>query len=120
MACRVLLSLVVAMTLAGCASTTKRGKAELDVGMNIAQVRETLGAPDDRSFRENNEAWQYHDIVGFGQCEYLTAWFTNGLLHAVTTRRGGSVAGCGLGSTPVDWGQMPKPSIDVTVKTTEK
>jgi hypothetical protein len=112
--------LVIVISLAGCASTTKRGKAELDVGMTIAQVRAALGAPDDRSFREINEAWQYHDVVGFGQCEYLTAWFTNGILHAVTTRRGSSVAGCGLGSMPVDWGQMPKPSIDVNIKTTEQ
>lgn len=99
----------------GCASTTSRGKKELNPGMTTDVVRKLLGQPDDRSFREMNEAWQYYDVVGFGQCEYLTAWFTNGVLHAVTTRRRSSVAGCGLGSTPVDWGQMPKASVDVNV-----
>jgi hypothetical protein len=94
--------------LLGCASTTARGKEALNPGMTTAQVKELLGSPDGRSFNETNEAWQYQDIVGLGQCEYLTAWFTNGVLKTVTTRRGGSVAGCGLGSTPVDWSQMPK------------
>ena len=94
--------------LLGCASTTARGKEALNPGMTTAQVKELLGSPDGRSFNETNEAWQYQDVVGLGQCEYLTAWFTNGVLKTVTTRRGGSVAGCGLGSTPVDWSQMPK------------
>jgi hypothetical protein len=106
---------MMCLVASGCASTTTRGKNDLNAGMTIEQVRKTLGSPDDRSFRDNNEALQYHDIVGFGQCEYLTAWFTNGILHSVTTRRGSSVAGCGLGSQPVDWGQMPKPSLDVNM-----
>ena len=88
--------------------------------MTIEKVQKLLGEPDDRSFRENNEALQYYDIVGFGQCEYLTAWFTDGILHAVTSRRGSSVAGCGLGSQPVDWGQMPKPTVDVNVNIQNK
>ena len=109
----ILAALVLGLT--GCASTTQRGKAELNAGMTMDQVRSLLNAPDDRSFRGSNEAWQYYDVVGFGQCEYLTAWFSDGVLHAVTTRRGPSVAGCGQGSTAVDWGQMPKPSVDVNV-----
>jgi len=110
---------VVVAALVGCASTTARAKAELEPGMPSSQVRTLLGAPDDRSFRGQDEAWQYFDVVGFGQCEYLTAWFADGVLLAVTTRRGDSVAGCGLGSVPVDWGQMPKPSVDVTIKSTD-
>jgi hypothetical protein len=102
--------------LAACASTTQRGQAQLGPGMTTTQVHGLLGDPDGRSFRESNEAWQYHDVVGFGQCEYMTAWFTAGVLHAVTSHRGSSVAGCGLGSNAVDWGQMPKPSIDVNVR----
>lgn len=89
--------------------------AELNPGMTTTDVMKLLGKPDVRSFRGDNEAWQYFDVVGFGQCEYLTAWFTNGVLHAVTTRRGDSIAGCGLGSKSVDWGQMPNPSLDVNI-----
>ncbi|GFE91325.1 hypothetical protein GCM10011488_62790 [Steroidobacter agaridevorans] len=99
---KLLVTVLACGCLLGCASTTARGKEALNPGMTTAQVKELLGNPDGRSFDETNEAWQYQDVVGFGQCEYLTAWFTNGVLKAVTTRRGGSVAGCGLGSTPVD------------------
>lgn len=87
--------------------------------MTAAEVHEILGEPDRRSFRGADEAWQYHDVVGFGQCEYLTAWISESALLAVTSRRGSSVAGCGLGSRAVDWGQMPESSIDVNVRVEE-
>jgi len=103
LACAFILFLLVA-----CTSTTSRGREQLSPGLTTAQVKKLMGKPDGRSFNESNEAWQYQDVVGFGQCEYLTAWFTDGVLRSVTTRRGGSVAGCGLGSSPVDWNQMPR------------
>lgn len=46
----------------------------------------------------------------------MTAWISDGKLVAVTARRGTNIAGCGLGSAKVDWGQMPRPTIDVTVR----
>ena len=112
--------LLVLLVLQGCASTTAGGKQNVHHGMTLQEVQKLLGTPDDRSFREDNEALQYYDVVGFGQCEYLAAWFSKGVLHAVTTRRGSSVAGCGLGSQPVDWGQMPKPSLDVNLNVQSK
>lgn len=100
--------LVLVLSLAACASTTKRAKANIDRGMTAQQVREIAGTPDMRSFKDSAEAWQYQDVVGYGQCEYLTVWFLDGVVRGMTTRRGGSIAGCGLGSTEVDWSQMPK------------
>ena len=110
---KVTISLVILASVLGCASTTARGKEQLKVGMTSAEVGELLGSPDGRSFRESYEAWQYHDIVGMGQCEYLTVWFTDSVLHAITTWRGASVAGCGIGSRQIDWAQMPKPPTKV-------
>ena len=65
--------------------------------MTIQQVKELLGTPADRSFRESDEALQYYDVGGFDQCEFLTAWFMDGILNAVTTRRGRGAGGCGPG-----------------------
>ncbi len=48
------------------------------------------------------------EVVGFGQCSYTTIWFRKAVVVGMTSRRGGSVAGCGLGSHEVDWNQMPK------------
>lgn len=69
----------------------------------------------DRSFRGTAEAWQYEGVVGFGVCEYLTAWFEGDTLQAITTRRGESVAGCTWNSRPVDWGQYKPYPLEVKI-----
>jgi SmpA/OmlA family protein len=102
-------ALMLAVTLfSGCASTGK-AVAELEPGMPKQQVLDILGPPADRSFRGTDEAWQYQEVAGFGQCKYTTVWIVDGKLVGVSTRRGSSVAGCGLGSEEVDWSQMPAP-----------
>jgi hypothetical protein len=101
-----LAALIVVILSAGCASAGK-GSASLEPGMEKEQVLEVMGPPNDRSFRGTDEAWQYREIAGFGQCKYTTVWMSDGRLVGVSTRRGASVAGCGLGSEEVDWSQMP-------------
>jgi SmpA / OmlA family len=81
--------------------------AALEAGMTKQQVLDILGSPADRSFRGTDEAWQYQEIAGFGQCKYTTVWISNGKLIGVSSRRGSSVAGCGLGSQEVNWAEMP-------------
>ncbi|MFL6237638.1 MAG: outer membrane protein assembly factor BamE, partial [Thermoanaerobaculia bacterium] len=98
--------LIVALVSIGCASTGK-AVAKLEPGMTKQQIIDILGSPADRSFRGSDEAWQYQEIAGFGQCKYTTVWISEGKLVGISTRRGGSVAGCGLGSQSVDWSQMP-------------
>jgi SmpA / OmlA family len=98
---------VLAVTCLSCTSTDQ-GVAKLEPGMTKQQVLTILGEPADRSLRGSDEAWQYQHIAGFGQCKYTTVWISKGKLVAVTTRRGASVAGCGLGSQAVDWQQMPQ------------
>lgn len=102
------------LALAGCSSLDKKS-LELSPGMPKDKVQSVLGVPDARSFNGENEAWQYQGVVGFGQCTYITAWFKQSILHAVTSRRGSSVAGCGLGSREVDWGQMPSTSEGINI-----
>lgn len=104
---RALVVLLTIATLTGCASTGK-AVAQLEPGMSKQEVLTIMGEPADRSFRGTDEAWQYQELVGFGQCKYNTVWLSNGKLVGVTSRRGASVAGCGLGSKPVDWQDMPQ------------
>ena len=101
-------------------TTVDSRSVRLEPGMTKQEVIEIMGTPDRRSFKDSSEALQYQGIVGFGQCVYMTAWLQDGILIATTDRRGSSVAGCGLGSREVDWGQMPKPSIDINITTDEK
>lgn len=103
---RFLFILLVVQLAISCASTGQ-AVAELEPGMTKQQVLAILGTPADRSFRGVDEAWQYQEVAGFGQCKYTTVWLSDGKLVGVSTRRGESVAGCGLGSREVDWSQMP-------------
>ena len=81
---------------------------QLQVGMTKDQVRELMGTPADKSLRGADEAWQYQKVAGFGQCKYTTVWIRDSKVVGVSSRRGSSVAGCGLGSHSVDWSEMPK------------
>ena len=105
------------LVLQGCANHMKNSMS-LFPGDSKQQALDQMGNPYDRSFNENNEAWQYMSVVGYGQCEYLTVWFQEARLHSITSRRGFSAAGCGLGSQPVDWGQFkPHPiQVELSVK----
>jgi hypothetical protein len=94
--------------IASC-TTTGKNVARLDPGMSKDSILKIMGPPADRSIRGTDEALQYQEIAGFGQCKYTTIWIADGKMIGVSTRRGGSVAGCGLGSRPVDWSEMPSP-----------
>lgn len=87
--------------------------------MSKSAALNVMGTPDNRSFRGDNEAWQYQQIAGFGQCSYITVWFHDSTVLGVTSQNGPSIAGCGLGSHEVDWGQVPKPTstLNINVKT---
>jgi SmpA / OmlA family len=100
-------TLLVSMVLLSACASTGKAVAQLEPGMPKNQVLQILGEPADRSFRGTDEAWQYQEIAGFGQCKYTTVWISYGKLVGISTRRGSSVAGCGLGSQEVDWSQMP-------------
>lgn len=100
------LGIALMFAVTGCAST-KPAMARLHNGMPNDEVRRIMGEPADRSMRGVDEAWQYYEVAGFGQCKYTTLWIRNGTLVGVSTRRGKSVAGCGLGAKEVNWNEMP-------------
>ncbi len=114
---KIFMLLVVSSLMAGCSTHLTRTSYSLETGMSKQIVIEKMGLPDRRSMRGNDEALQYSEVVGFGQCSYITVWLSDGKVTAVTSRSGPSVAGCGLGSKEVDWGQVPKPQVDVNINT---
>jgi hypothetical protein len=102
----VTLVVATALALVGCVNVARQ-EAEISPGMNRRAITAIMGTPMDRSIKGAREAWQYGHIVGFGQCVYTTIWFLDSKVVGMTSRRGPSVAGCGLGSGPIDWRQMP-------------
>lgn len=108
------LPLLAALAVAACSHVVKDSMA-LKPGATKAQVQAQLGTPVDRSFRGDDEAWQYQGVIAFGVCEYLTAWFAGDTLQAVTTRRAEVAGGCSSGSQPVDWGQFRPYPVEVKI-----
>jgi hypothetical protein len=98
---------IATLFITGCVNVAQR-EAEISPGMNKQNVTAIMGLPMDRSLDGPREAWQYGHVAGFGQCAYTTVWFLEGKVVGMTSRRGASVAGCGLGSSPIDWRQMPQ------------
>lgn len=103
---RKIILLLLLLTASGCASVS-HDTLKLEPGMSKQQIISIMGEPTDRSFRGTDEAWQYQDVAGFGQCEYVTVWIAQEKLVGVSSRRGSSIAGCGLGSRPIDWRDFP-------------
>ena len=107
---------VMSLVVMGCSTHLTRTSYSINAGMSKQSVIDKMGFPDRRSMRGSDEALQYSEIVGFGQCGYIIVWLSEEKVTAVTNRSGPSIAGCGLGSKEVDWGQMPKPEININVK----
>ena len=105
-----LITVTTILILATSCSSIGRRSLELQPGMTRAQVIETMGNPSGRALRGTDEALQYQGIVGFGQCQYVVAWLDHAGLIGITSRRGFSVAGCGLGSWRINWDEMPTAS----------
>ncbi|MFA5985070.1 MAG: hypothetical protein WC782_13725 [Methylococcaceae bacterium] len=111
------LLVVLLINLAGCSTFLTRTSYSLEAGMPKQIVIGKMGLPERRSLRGNDEALEYSEIVGYGQCSYIIVWLSNGKVTAVTSRSGASVAGCGLGSKEIDWGQIPKPELNININT---
>jgi len=107
---------ILFITIQGCSSQLTKTSYSLEKGMPKSEVIEKMGLPDRRTMKGDDEALQYSEIAGFGQCSYIIVWLSQGRVIAVTSRSGPSIAGCGLGSKEVDWGQMPKPELNINIK----
>jgi hypothetical protein len=113
---KIILVILLSLSIMGCSTHLTKTSYNLEAGMSKQVVIQKMGLPDRRSFRGTDEALQYSEIVGFGQCSYIIVWLTNDKVKGITSRSGSSIAGCGLGSKEVDWGQMPKPSLHLNIK----
>ena len=82
-------------------------------GDSKEEVIRTLGTPQDRQFREHQEAWQYGTIVAMGICEYTIIWLSNDVVTGLNTYKNKSVAGCRVGIETVNWEQAPDTIIEI-------
>jgi hypothetical protein len=104
--------LVLAIILSAC-STLKDQTVQISAGDAKEKVVRLLGTPDDRQFRDAQEAWQYGTIVAIGICEYTIVWFNNGIVAGLNSYRNGSVAGCRAGIKSIRWEESPSAIVEI-------
>jgi hypothetical protein len=106
-----LLSLV--FFLGASCSTLNKKTIQISPGDSKEKVISILGAPDDRQFKESQEAWQYGSVVAIGICEYTVIWFNKSSVSGLNSYRNNSVAGCRVGIKPINWEKAPDAVLEV-------
>lgn len=109
---------LLAVTLAGgCASGSALMKKSvlLDRGNPKERVLEVMGAPGDRQFRGDDEAWQYcrTDYSGFSADQYVVVWLYQGRVTGVTTYRNTQFGTCSSFFKTVRWEDAPDRTIEI-------
>jgi hypothetical protein len=97
---------VFTVVLSACGTLDKKTLL-INAGDTKKQVVEIMGAPKDRQFRANQEAWQYCvSGAGFGYNDHKIIWFKDGIVTGLNTYRT-SNTGCSSGIKAVEWEQAP-------------
>jgi hypothetical protein len=112
-----LLGLIVLPILGGCASGGALVKKSVSIerGNSKDRVVEILGAPGDRQFREDDEAWQYcrTNYTGIAADQYVVVWFYQGKVTGVTTYRNTQFGTCSSFFKTIRWEDAPDRTIEI-------
>ncbi|MBJ7554391.1 outer membrane protein assembly factor BamE domain-containing protein [Marinomonas spartinae] len=101
--------LIIAFSLLTACSFINTKALSLQEGMDKQQVTNIMGKPIYRSFNGTTEAWQYAAFNGVKQCIYITVWFKQGQMVAMTNRQEPSQdQSCLQGIREIDWTQIPR------------
>jgi hypothetical protein len=113
---RLLLIGLSSLVLVSCATSPSILKQSMliEPGMSKAEVVDILGAPRNRSFRDNVEVLQFCRTGNLAD-EYVNVWLLNGTVKALTNYKDTSGFLCGDEMREVDWGQAP-PDIRIALE----
>ncbi len=114
---RITALLTIFLLAAACGTLDKKALL-INHGESKEQVLKIMGPPDDRQFKEKNEAWQYCVTgAGFGYHDYRIFWFYDGKVTGVNSYKSSRPASsCVTDIKPVNWEEAP----DVTKKKKKK
>jgi hypothetical protein len=120
-----LVGCLIAIGVAGCASTTRYAVKDVQLGMSTDEVLALVGEPVAQAEQHPYQAWRYeyrvtvsYDcLLGGGEsapggpcrqvCEHTTVWFNNNEVRSMTSVGVDSLEECGTDSTPIIWEHMP-------------
>jgi hypothetical protein len=100
--------------LSACGSLEKKA-ALLNLRDTKEQVLATMGPPDDRQLKGENEAWQYCQTgAGFGYHDYRVVWFQRGKVTGINSYKSSRPASsCVTDIRPVKWEDAPNTTIEI-------
>jgi hypothetical protein len=94
--------------IAGC-GTLESATSQINVGDSKERVSELMGAPRDRQFKGEVEAWQYcRTGAGIGYMDHRIVWFWQGKVTGVTSYKSTTPGvSCVSNIRPLDWSEDP-------------
>ncbi|GAB6121133.1 hypothetical protein JCM30204_22820 [Dysgonomonas termitidis] len=84
----------------------------VDPGMKKSEVLDIMGAPGNRQFQGDSEAWQYCS-TGMGSDKYWVIWFTRGAVVGMTTYNGYGTGACSQFYKQINWEDKPDQTIEI-------
>jgi hypothetical protein len=106
--------LVMLLTQA-CASqsTIVKSSASVRPGMSKVDLQGLMGAPKDRQFHGENEAWQYCSTGSFAD-HYVLVWLFDGVVTGMQTYRNTTgVGNCESFFRTINWEDAPDAAIEI-------
>jgi hypothetical protein len=99
--------------LSGC-GTLEHKTVLVNAGDSKQAVLKIMGAPAERQFQGQLEAWQYCKTgAGFGYHDYRIIWFVDGAVTGVTPYKNNTPGSCIGGLMPIRWESAPDQTIEV-------
>lgn len=106
---------MLSLLLAAACGTLEKKAILINPGDDKAAVIKVMGAPGDRQFRGQQEAWQYCITgAGFGYHDYRIVWFEQGQVTGITSYKSGAPGvSCKSQFTAIRWEEAPDTTIEI-------
>jgi len=108
-------TLILLISLSACASHTRlnEGSSKIRPGMTSAELQEAMGPPQNRQFRESQEAWQWCSTGLMESDSYVLAWLTKGVVTGMQTYRNSRTGPCDSFFRTANWQEAPDATIEL-------
>lgn len=115
-----LLILLTALMLSSCSANLRSFQSShvlIDNGMSKKEVLEVMGAPGDRQFSGDDEAWQYcANSYGLEPHQYVIIWFYKGRVTGINSYKSSYMGFCQGAFKTIRWQEAPDRTIEIRSK----
>jgi hypothetical protein len=107
--------LITMFCLAGCSGGQLMKKSvQIEPGYSKSEVLAILGSPENRQFRDDDEAWQYCETeAGFGHDDFVLVWFHKGQVTGINTYKNQQFGPCSAFFRTIRWEDAPDGTIEI-------